>query len=85
MWSELLRELLSKLLDDLKEARRYDLKVCDDVKLAQILRSWTLSIVSSLSKGHPVSLSNHVLETGFCLRLQVKPAQLGPIDRASLA
>jgi hypothetical protein len=26
---------------------------------------------------------NNVSETGFCLRLQVKPTQLGPIDRAS--
>jgi hypothetical protein len=32
----------------------------------------------------PVSLSKYnVSETGFCLRLQVKPTQLGPIDRAS--
>jgi hypothetical protein len=28
-------------------------------------------------------LKHNVSETGFCLRLQVKPAQLGPIDRAS--
>jgi hypothetical protein len=26
---------------------------------------------------------NNVSETGFCLRLQVKPTLLGPIDRAS--
>jgi hypothetical protein len=26
---------------------------------------------------------NNVSETGFCFRLQVKPTQLGPIDRAS--
>jgi hypothetical protein len=31
----------------------------------------------------PVSISKHVSETGFCLRLKVKPTQLGPIDRAS--
>jgi hypothetical protein len=32
----------------------------------------------------PVSLSKHnVSETGFCLRLQVKTTQLGPIDRAN--
>jgi hypothetical protein len=31
----------------------------------------------------PVYISKHsVSETGFCLRLQVKPTQLGPIDRA---
>jgi hypothetical protein len=36
--------------------------------LVQMLCFWTLSIVS---------------ETGFCLRLQVEPTQLGPIDRAS--
>jgi hypothetical protein len=29
---------------------KYYLKVCDDGKLVQLLRSWTLSIVSSLSK-----------------------------------
>jgi hypothetical protein len=32
----------------------------------------------------PVYFSKHnVSETGFCLRLQVKPTQLGPINRAS--
>jgi hypothetical protein len=35
-------------------------------------------------KCSPVSLSKHnVSETGFCLHLQVKPIQLGPIDRAT--
>jgi hypothetical protein len=28
-------------------------------------------------------LENNVSETGFCLRPQVKPTQLDPIDRAS--
>jgi hypothetical protein len=28
-------------------------------------------------------LKHNVLETGFCLRLQVKPTQLSPINRAS--
>jgi hypothetical protein len=33
----------------------------------------------------PVSLTKHIVsETGFRFRLQVKPTQLGPIDRASL-
>jgi hypothetical protein len=34
---------------------------------------------------HPIFLfkTHHVSETGFCLRLQVKSIQLGPIDRAS--
>jgi hypothetical protein len=37
-----------------------------------------------LSKNRPVYFSNHnVLETAFCLCFQVKPTQLGPIDRAS--
>jgi hypothetical protein len=27
--------------------------------------------------------THNVAETGFCLRLQVRPTQLGPIDRAS--
>jgi hypothetical protein len=32
----------------------------------------------------PVYFSKHnTLETGFCLRLQVRPFQLGPINRAS--
>jgi hypothetical protein len=43
-----------------------------------------LSIVLSLSKNRPVYFSKHnVSETGFCLRVQVKPIQLGLIDRAS--
>jgi hypothetical protein len=32
---------------------------------------------------HPVYISKHVLETRFCLRLQAKPTQLDPIDRAN--
>jgi hypothetical protein len=60
------------------EIRIYDLSVCDGGTLVQLLCFWTLSIVLSLSKKHrPVS------ETGFCLRLQGKPAQLGPVDRGS--
>jgi hypothetical protein len=31
----------------------------------------------------PVYISNNVSEIGFCLRLQVKLTQLGPINRAS--
>jgi hypothetical protein len=50
---------------------KYDLRVCDDGKLVHILCSWTLSIVSSLSK----MLTKHVSEIGFNLRLQVKPTQ----------
>jgi hypothetical protein len=35
-------------------------------------------------KKRPVYFSKHnVSETGFCLRLQVKPTQLGPVDRAT--
>jgi hypothetical protein len=38
----------------------------------------------SLSKNRLVYFSKHnVSETGFRLRLQVKPTQLGPIDKAS--
>jgi hypothetical protein len=34
-------------------------------------------------KNRPVYFSKHIVsETGFCLRLQVKPSQLGPIDTA---
>jgi hypothetical protein len=50
----------------------------------KLLCFWTLSIVLSLSKNRPVYFSKHnVSETGFFLRLQVKPTQFGPIDRAS--
>jgi hypothetical protein len=54
-------------------------------QLVQLLCFWTLSIILSLSKKHrPVYFSKHnVSETGFCLCLQVKPTQLGPIDRTS--
>jgi hypothetical protein len=45
--------------------------------LIQLLCFCTLSIVLLLFKTHNVS------ETGFCLRLQVEPTQLGPVDRAS--
>jgi hypothetical protein len=27
----------------------------------------------------------HISETGFCLRLQVEPIQLGPIDKATVS
>jgi hypothetical protein len=37
-------------------------------------------------KHRPVYFPKHsVSETGFCLRLQAKPTQLGPIDKASLS
>jgi hypothetical protein len=55
------------------------LKVCDDGTAVQILCFRTLSIVLSLSKTVLFYFSKHnVSETGFCLRLQVKPTQLGP-------
>jgi hypothetical protein len=39
---------------------------------------------SVLSKNTVLFIFQHnVSETRFCLRLQVKPIQLGPIDRAS--
>jgi hypothetical protein len=45
---------------------------------------WTLSIVLLLSKmASCFYLKHNVSETGFCLRLQVKPTQLNQIDRAS--
>jgi hypothetical protein len=57
-----------------------DLRVCDDGELVHILCSWTLSIVSSLSK---ILTKHNVSQIRFYLRLQVNPTQLGPIDRAS--
>jgi hypothetical protein len=64
---------------------KYSFSFTEHTYYAQLLCFWTLSIVLSLSKKHrPVYFSKHnVSETGFCLRLQVKPTQLGPIDRAS--
>jgi hypothetical protein len=57
------------------------LKVCDDGTLVQILLSGHYPS-SCLYMKTPVYFSKHkVLETGFCLRLQVNPNQLGPIDR----
>jgi hypothetical protein len=50
----------------------------------QILFFWTLFIVLFLSKSLTCFIKNYnISETGFCLRLQVKPTQLGPIDIAS--
>jgi hypothetical protein len=43
----------------------------------KLLRFWTLSVVLLLFKTHNVS------ESGFCLRLQVEPTQLDPVDRDS--
>jgi hypothetical protein len=45
--------------------------------LLQLLCFWTLSVVLFLFKTHNVS------ESGFYLRLQVEPNQLGPIGIAS--
>jgi hypothetical protein len=63
----------------------YDLEVCDDGTLVQILRLCTLTIALSLFKmSCPVYISKHnVSETGLCLRLQVKPTHLGQIDTAT--
>jgi hypothetical protein len=44
---------------------------------ANVLCFWTLSIVLFVFQ------NNNVSETGFCLRLQVKPTQSCPINRAS--
>jgi hypothetical protein len=52
-------------------------KVCDDDILIQLLFFWALFIFLLLFKSHNTS------ETGFCLRLQVEPTLLGPIDTAS--
>jgi hypothetical protein len=50
----------------------------------QILCFWILSIVSFHLKHRPIYISkNNVSETGFCLRLQAKYTQMGPIDKAS--
>jgi hypothetical protein len=52
--------------------------------MIQILCFWTLSIVLSLSKNTVLFIfQNTTFQTGFHLCLQVKPTQLGPIDRDS--
>jgi hypothetical protein len=53
------------------------MKLCDHDTLIQLLCFWTLYIALLLFKKHNVS------DTGFSLRLQVKPTEMGPIDRAS--
>jgi hypothetical protein len=64
------------------------LKVCDDGKLAQIHIYYVLGHYPSSRLGlkcHRVCVSKHnVSETGFYLRLHVKPTQFDPIDRASV-
>jgi hypothetical protein len=50
----------------------------DESNLVHVLCSWTLSIVSSLSK---ILTKHNVSEIVFYLRLQVKPTQLCPTDR----
>jgi hypothetical protein len=50
----------------------------------QILCFWTVSITLSLSKTPScLFFKTQCSETGFYLCLQVKPAHLGPFDRAS--
>jgi hypothetical protein len=61
-----------------KMARKHVRKKLKYCKYGYNYCFWTLSIVLFyLFKTYNVS------ETGFCLRLKVKPTQLGPIDRAS--
>jgi hypothetical protein len=50
--------------------------------ILHVLYSWTLSIVLSLSK---MLTKYNVSEIGFYLRPQLKPTQLGPIDRTSIS
>jgi hypothetical protein len=45
--------------------------------ILQLLAFWTLPTILFLI------FRNNISETGFCLRLQVKPTQLGPLDRTS--
>jgi hypothetical protein len=59
---------------DNSESYKWDLKVCDNGTSAQILYFWALATVLSLSKNRSLYFSEHsVSETGFILRLQVKP------------
>jgi hypothetical protein len=63
---------------------RPDLIDCQSVIFLQVLCFWTLSIILSLSKNRPVYFSKYsVSVSAFYLLLQVKPTQLGPIDRAN--
>jgi hypothetical protein len=49
----------------------------------QLICCWTLSTILSILKKPSCFFQNNVSGTGFCPRLQVKPTQLGPIDRVS--
>jgi hypothetical protein len=54
---------------------KYDLTVCGDGTLIQILFFWTLSILVFYGTPSCFYIKNNVSETGFCLRLQVEPTQ----------
>jgi hypothetical protein len=48
---------------------------------------WYINVTATILdriRGPVFNLKHSVSETGFCLRLQENPIQLGPIDRASL-
>jgi hypothetical protein len=63
-----------KLASESVAVEDYCLQVCDTMTFLQMF----LDIIH-----RPVYISKHnVPETGFCLRLQVPPTQLGPVDRA---
>jgi hypothetical protein len=52
-------------------------------QIVEILCCWALSIALTLSKNTVCFSKHNVSETGFFLRLQVKPTQLDPIDRGN--
>jgi hypothetical protein len=57
----------------------------EQIMFLQILCLWTLFIVLFLPKEQScLYLKHNVSHTGFYLRLQVNPTQLGPIKRAFL-
>jgi hypothetical protein len=68
---------LERLAGKIVEGCRRNIR--EDVISEQILCFWTLSIVLPLSKTVLFNLKKNIIsETGFCLRLQVKPTLLRP-------
>jgi hypothetical protein len=64
---------------------RHNRSTTDYIRSKSLWRWYINTIIVFLDIIHrPVFIYNNVSETEFCLRLQVEPTQLGPIDKAQL-
>jgi hypothetical protein len=73
--------MLLKNISRFNEREALSLKI-RSIGLRQLHINTTITIPDIIHR--PVAYLKHdILETGFCLRLQVVPTQLGQIDRAS--